>query len=218
MQGASLVVREIDSVHAAQATKHALEILFFSGSELIVGLARGDRSVRVFLNVRMTPESAELVRNLLRPQNEIDTARLDRVARHTGESSRLRLLRKRDSACLLDGTHTARTVGIAAREHDTDRRAPTLFRERDEERVYRQMQAAARRATFEMKTLTVESQGGIGRNDVHMRRLNGQIVLDLHDRHQRLLRQQLRQQARVRGVEMLYEDVGHLPLSRQRRQ
>ena len=202
---------EVDSVHVRRRRNTRLEIFFVSGTRARPWAAFQGLRRHVVLDVRMTAQLAELVRDLFRSQHEIDTAGFDRIARHPRESSGLRLLRKDDSACLLDGPHTARTVRVATREHDTDRRAAAFFGERDEERVDRQVQSAARRATFEMKTLAGESQGGIGRNDVDMRRLHDEVVFDLHDPHPRFLRQQLRQQARVRGIEVLYEDVGHRP-------
>ena len=82
-------------------------------------------------------ETHELVGDLVRAQDEIDTARFDGVLRHVREPRRFGSLREREAPGVLDLANAERAIRIATREHDANRAVGIRGGERLEEDIHR---------------------------------------------------------------------------------
>ena len=162
----------------------------------------------------MSAQTLELVRDFPRAQHPIDAARFDGVAGHVREPCRVGSLREDDPTLVLDGLDAKAAIGVAARQHDTNRVVLIFEGERPEQRINGKV-------VLECGPLS-QMKASIGHRERRIRR-DDIDVIGLHDlgverqghRNSCFLLQDLGKQAFVARVEMLNDDIRHAGASRE---
>jgi hypothetical protein len=150
--------------------------------------------------------------DLVRREHEVDAAGRDGAPRHARMLRRL-VLGERDATGGLDRFQPQGAVRCAPGEHHPDRLMRLLVRQRGEELVDGVRQAVTL-ARQEMQRPLRHFHGLARRNHVDVIRPYPRLVVDLQDWHRRDSGEDLREGARVRGREMLHDDVSQAGIRR----
>ena len=87
-----------------------------------------------------------------------------------------------------------------------------------EQAVDRHAQALRLERRLHAQHATFDRERGVGRNHVHVIRLNRRLVLDLLHAHRGRFAEQIRKHRLMAGVEVLYEEEYHATVGRQVRE
>ena len=166
-------------------------------------------------HIRMLADSAQLPRNILGRQDEVDATGIHRVARHAVVLRRLLILRKRDASRRLDGAASLGAVRSRARQDDADRLLPGIFRQRAKKIVDRHVLPVGQHARTQLQHSILDGQVGVGRNHVGVIGLHHDSLSHFGDGNLGGPRQDFLQRAAMFGVEVLHQHEGHASLFRQ---
>ena len=149
------------------------------------------------------------LRQVARLGNDVDQAGINSAARHAVELGGGRVLHQHQSAAFLDGAQAMAAVRTHAGENDPDGVCAAVIRQRPEEEVDRQAQAARRYRVKQVEAVMQDGDVPVRRNDIDAIRLHLHPVLCLHHRHGGCPLQQFGQDAGVIRGEVLNHDISH---------
>ena len=197
LDGGVAVQLEVDTGDAAHRSQDAAELLV-----IVLELEVGSGEVGV------TADLGEPLGDLVRRQDEVDAAAVDRAAGHAGVAGRTLVLREGDPARGLDLGDPQSSVRPAPRQHDGDRAGPLLLGQRTKEVVDREMRRPGVSARRDDQATLLDREVAVGRDDVGVVAADHEAVGRLQHRHLRRSRQQLTELAGVVRVEVLDQDEG----------
>ena len=187
LDGGQLVVAEVDAADRPQQIEQALQLRAIDF--VVVGEYRARRS--------WGGQLGQLGADLLRLENQVDHAGVDRRPRHAVVLCRFRSLRQRQAAAGLDVPQAGRAVAGGSGQHDPDRPIARALGERREERVDRRVAGGVGRTWREVQLGATHLHPHVGRDDVDVAGPHAHALDGLDDRHGRLRRQQRHQRALV---------------------
>ncbi len=201
VHGRLLVRREVVPRPVAQGDEHAARRIPL----LVVGLGHAPVAARV---------AHDLLRDASGRRHEVHQARPGRALRHARVLGAPRVLCRHHSTARLDLGDADRPVAARARQHDCDRVLAARLGERAEEVVDRQV-CALRRGTH-ADHAGFDGWLAAGRVHVHAIGFERHPVHGRHDADQRVARQQLRQNRRLRRVLVRHHDERDAAVRRHR--
>jgi len=157
---------------------------------------------------RVAGDPGELQCHHFRGEDEVDAAGGDGAARHGIVFGR-GVLGESDAAFGLDGFEAEGAVRGSAGEDDTNGALALVLGEGFKEMVYGAMSAAFHLAFLKFEPGLGHNHAGVGRDNIDVVGLDGEVVGDLGNVHGGGAGQELGQGAGMVGVEMLDEDEGH---------
>ncbi len=186
-------MREVQAVGCTESLKNEFQEGFISaGDRARGGIRQRDRPA----------QPHDLEGDVSRAQYPIDATSFDGVPWHVRKSRGVGSLREDDPTLVLDGLDTNGAIGVAARQHHTNRALGVCGGERLEQRINGEM-TIVRGPPGQMKTMVGHRERGIGRDDIDVIGLHDLDVERQADRYCRCLREDLGEQADVVRIEML---------------
>ncbi len=198
-QRAGLVQRQVVFAALAQQSQDGTE-------GLLCGYVRRRRQRRRRSRARRR-NVQDALRQFGHRRDDVHTPRRDGRLGHRVELRRVGLLRQRQAALRFDGQQAQRAVRTHARQHHADRPIALRTRERREQHVDRQPQAARLHRNGDVQHAQRDAEFAVRRDHIddvglHAHRLGG-----LAHRHRGRALQQFGQHRLVRRVQVLHDDV-----------
>ncbi len=204
-----LVVGEIHSARFPQKSEQSVQIAAHHAMKSFGPRPNHPR------HIRMLADSTQLSRDVLGRQDEVDAARVHRVARHAVVFRGLLILGKGDAPGRLDGAASLGAVRRRPRQDDADGLLPRAFRQRPEKIVDRHVLSARQHSRTQLQHSILDGQVRIGGNHVGVVGLDHDSLRDFGDGDLSGPRQDFLQRAAMFGIEVLHQHEGHAGLFRQ---
>ena len=157
----------------------------------------------------MPQELEQDVGHLLRGQDMVDRSVSDRAARHAIVLGGHGILRDGQPSSRLDRSQAERAVGSGSGEDDPDPPLLRVRRQGAQEEVDRHADAAGLDGLGQPQRPSADAQVSAGRHAIDVIGLDRRVGFHLHHGHGGAPAEQLRDQARVRRVQVLHEHEGH---------
>ena len=197
--GGALVVCKVDAAGVFQDGVDVGEGLLLGEGGVLVG--EGAVAAQGAQQNGGAGEVQDLLRDLLRGEDEVGEPRVDDAAGHPVKFGAVRVLGDDQASVLLHRLDTVGAVGAGAGEDHGDGALPPLLRQGGKEGVDGVVQRPRR--VGQQQPVPLERQVLLGRDQVDGVRLHAHAVLRLTDGHLRVLAQDVRHEALVVRGEVL---------------